>query len=333
MTKGRRFPFPVLLADIGGTNARFAVKPSPDAPVSAMVRLGTAAFPTFADAVRAAIVEGGFPTPQSLLVGAAGPVIGRSVHLTNARWTIDGPATLAGLALEQGILLNDFEVLALTVPALAPADVLRIGPDCPGMGLAAVVGPGTGLGVAAVRQDQGRVLPLASEGGHMALAAGSAEEAAVLARLVPGIVRPTAEMALAGPGLPRIATALAALEGRVAPVWSPADVLAEAGGNRLAERTLRLWLDLLARFCGDIALAFLAEGGVYLAGGILPRVAGMIDRARFHRLFAEHPTHGAWLEQRPVRLITASEPAFIGLAALADHAERQALAYGDRLWR
>lgn len=332
MTHSHRFPFPVLLADIGGTNARFAVKPGPDAPVSTMVRLGTAAFPTFREAVRAAIEDGGFPAPQSLLVGAAGPVIGRSVHLTNARWTIDGPAVLAGLALQQGMLLNDFETLALAVPALAPADVLAIGPVRAGSGLAAVVGPGTGLGVGAVRQDQGKVLPLSSEGGHIALAAGSGEEAAVLARLAPGILRPTAEMALAGPGLPRIAAALASLEGAVAPDWSPADVIAEAGGNRLAERTLRLWLDLLARFCGDIALAFLAEGGVYLAGGILPRVAGLIDGERFHRLFAEHPTHGAWLEQRPVRLITASEPAFIGLAALADHPERQALAYGDRLW-
>ncbi|MCA0422417.1 MAG: glucokinase [Proteobacteria bacterium] len=333
MTEDRRFPFPVLLADIGGTNARFVLKTAPGAPASAMVKLGTDAFPNFAEAARAAIVQGGFPAPKSLLVGAAGPVIGRGVHLTNARWTIDGPDILSSLGLEQGMLLNDFETLALTVPALMPGDYCTIGPDRAGHGLAAVVGPGTGLGVGAVREVRGRILPLSSEGGHMALAAGTAEEAAVLARLVPGLQRPTAEQALAGPGLPRIAAALAALEGAPDPMWSPADVIAKADENALARRTVQVWLDLLARYCGDIALAFLAEGGVWLAGGILPRMVQMIDGCRFHRLFAEHPTHAGWLALRPVRLITATEPAFIGLGALADAPERQELNWQDRLWR
>lgn len=327
------FPFPALLADIGGTNARFAMLSSPDASLSPVIRLETKASQSFVEAAHRAIAVGAFPAPRSLLVGAAGPVVGKRVELTNARWNLDGADLLAGLSLDQGMLLNDFETLALSIPALKPGDTQSFGPTLPASGLAAVIGPGTGLGVGGlVKAGQG-YLPLSSEGGHAALAAGTDEENAVLSRLVPGLRRVTAEMALAGPGLPRLARALAERQGAIVPEWSPAEVVAAASADPLASEALRLWLDLLARFCGDMALTLMAEGGIYLGGGILPRVQPLIDRERFRRLFVEHPTHSDWLKQRSIHLITAEEPAFIGLGALARHPERYLLDYAQRLWR
>lgn len=328
------FPFPALLADIGGTNARFWCLAGPDAPPSAMVRLETGAYPAFADAVAAALAVGGFPRPRSLLVGAAGPVRGRSVTLTNAAWQIEGASLAARLGLDQGILLNDFETLALALPALQPSDLRRIGAVPPQPGLKLVIGPGTGLGVGALALAGDRYLPMPSEGGHIGFFAETAEDQALWRRLGLGETRVQAEMLLAGPGLPRLHGALGGAGAATA-----AEITGAAldGGDTLARATIRLWLRLIARFAGDMALTFMATGGVYLAGGILPRVAGLIEPQAFRTEFEHNAAHAACLAGMPVHLIVAEEPAMIGLAALARALARAPtrylIEYPGRLWR
>lgn len=327
--------FPVLLSDIGGTNARFCLKTAPGVPFSPAVRLKTGDYARFEDAAEAALAAGGFPRPRTLLVGAAGAVVGRKVHLTNANWTIDGAAAAQTLGLDQGLLLNDFETLAIAVPALAPGDWLAVGPDHAAEGVSAVVGPGTGLGVGAVVDAAGRYLPLASEGGHVSLGPVGADEVNLFAALGATGARVPAEVLLAGPGLMRIYEAVTHWRGHPPLLLEPAEIVARAlaASDPVASETLRLWIDLLARFCGDMALTFKAEGGVYLAGGILPRLRQLIDTQRFYALFSDHPVHSQWLSARPVRLITADEPAFIGLAALAEAPERYILDFANRFWR
>lgn len=324
------FPFPALLADIGGTNARFWLLAGPEAVPSAMVRLETAAHRNFADAVEVALARGGFPRPKSLLIGAAGPVRQRSVALTNASWLIEGPALADQLGLDQGILLNDFETLALALPALAPADLMAIGTEAPRDGLKLVIGPGTGLGVGALALAGGRFLPMPSEGGHIGFAAETAADETLWRRFDLGETRVQAEMLLAGPGLPRLHAALGS------EAWVTAAEITEralGGEDGLAQETVRLWLALLARFSGDMALTFMATGGVYLAGGILPRVRALIDPGAFRQRFAHNVAHAAFLAGLPVHLITASEPAMIGLAALVRAPDRYLIDYPLRLWR
>ena len=329
------FPFPVLLADIGGTNARFCVKPAADAATSPMLRLDTHGYPSFARAAEEAITRLGGARPRSLLVGAAGPVHNRAASLTNANWRIDGPHLAEAMALDQGLLLNDFETLALAIPALGPDDVMAIGAAQPGPGTALVVGPGTGLGVGALAGVEGRFLPLPSEGGHTGLAAGAADEHAVLDRLGATSGRVRAELLIAGPGLMRIFQAVTEIRNHPALLIEPAEIAARAlaGSDPVAVEAMRLWLSLMARFCGDMALSFMATGGVYLAGGILPRVRSLIDAPVFRAAFEDNDAHQALLASIPVNLIVAQEPAFLGLAALAAAPERYILDYGNRLWR
>ena len=328
MNSAVRLPFPVLVADIGGTNARFALKPAAGAPLSAPVRLGTAGFATPEAAVETALAAGGFARPRSLLIGAAGPVKDRAVHLTNANWTLDGPRLIRALGLDQGLLFNDFETLALALPALGAGDLATIGAGRGDGGTRLAIGPGTGLGVGALAPAGAAWLPLSSEGGHIGLAPRGRDERALFDRLAGAGVPLQGEHLLAGPALGRIH---AALTGAAA---TPEAITAGAIGDEPAARaTITVWLDLLARFCGDMALTFLATGGVYLAGGILPRVAGLIDPARFRARFADNSVHAALLGRLPVHLITAAEPALAGLGALADGPERYLIDYPARLWR
>lgn len=327
MSAGLPLPFPVLVADIGGTNARFALKLAAGAPLSAPVRLGTAGFATPEAAVEAALATGGFPRPRSLLIGAAGPVKDRTVHLTNANWQLDGPRLARSLGLDQGLLFNDFETLALALPVLGSAEVMTIGTGRGDGGTRLVVGPGTGLGVGALAPAGTAWLPLSSEGGHTGLAPRGRDERVLFDRLTEAGVPLQGEHLLAGPALTRIH---AALTGATA---APETITTGAGDDAAARTTIMVWLDLLARFCGNMALTFLATGGVYLAGGILPRVAGLIDPARFRARFEDNSVHAALLGTIPVHLITAPEPALTGLGALADNPERYLLDYKARFWR
>ncbi len=144
------FPYPILLADIGGTNARFSMVTNEGRTPTPVFRLKTDSTKTFAEACEMAVSMQGLPRPRSLIVDGAGPVIGKRIDLTNADWMIDGDELMASLKLEQGLTINDFEAMALGLPYFTPADLDPIGsaPMADG-GTRLVLGPGTGLGVGA----------------------------------------------------------------------------------------------------------------------------------------------------------------------------------------
>lgn len=331
-----QFAFPAVVSDIGGTNARFAMLECPDAAPSAAVKLPTAGFPAFADAVDAAVAQAGWPKPRSVLVGAAGPVKGRSVSLTNAAWLIDGPEVAARLGLAQGLLLNDFETLALTLPALGDADLMAVGEGrmrVPG-GTRVVIGPGTGLGVGALAEVDGRFLPLASEGGHIGFPAETEYEQLIWAQLGYAYDPPEAETLIAGPGMPAFYQAV----GRARTIWpkemTTAEIVQAAleKTDAVAEEAVWRTLDHIARFCSDMALTFMATGGVYLAGGILPRLRPLLNVEDFRTMFERNETLSDMLATIPVHLVTTEEPALLGLAELARRPDRFMLNYRERLW-
>jgi glucokinase len=332
------FPYPCLVADVGGTNARFAVVAERGGKLSPMIRLATGQDADFAEATRRAIREAGFPTPKSFLLAVAGPVADRGVTLTNAatqdgRLTIDGPRLVAALQLEQGLMLNDFEALCLALPVLPSGSLLRLSHGNPVAGEPMlVVGPGTGLGVGALLHKDGAWLPLASEGGHVDLGPRTEAEFALWPHLGSGPV--SAEDLLSGRGLVRLYNAVCAQQGISSEEGDAAVVTSLAlQGEAKAVSAVQHFFGLLARTAGNMALAFCARGGVFIGGGIAPRFAEMLNSAEFASAFSDKGAASAYLSDIPVTLITAPDAALQGLSAVADKPADFALNYATRCWR
>lgn len=304
-----------LLADIGGTNARFALLEG--AVAGPPIVLGTADFPTVEDAVTAALARlAPSGSVEVAVLALAGPVAGATARLTNAAWEVSAAALAARFGFARVWLVNDFLALAHALPHLAPADLRPIGDgraagDAPML----VLGPGTGLGVAGFLPAAGLAIP--TEGGHAGLAPTDAREDAVIAALRVRCGRAGAEEALSGRGIAHLHAILAALRGAAVPSRDAAAVVAAAPGCPVAAETIEVFLGLLAGFAGDLALAWGARGGVFLAGGILPRLADRLDAAAFRARFeAKAPMEG-WMADVPLALVLHPAPAFLGLAALA----------------
>jgi glucokinase len=329
-----RFPFPLVVADVGGTNARFQMHPAPDAPPGRVHRRETAGHDSFVAAIRS--VDWPEP-PRSLIVCAAGPLAGKTIALTNARWSFDGDAIAAALGLEQGLLLNDFEALALAAPVLPPEWSRPVGPQpaADPAGVRLVVGAGTGLGVGWVAPVAGRWRAFPSEGGHTDLAPVGAQEEAIWRCVERVEGRVTPEALLSGPGLPRLHRAREAAAGRPAPPISTIELTAraEAEPDGPQADTLRHAWRLLGRVVGDYALTCLPKGGVLLAGGVLPKIAGFLDEAQVRAAFDAKPPVAAALRDAPIRLLIHDDAALAGMAALARRPDDYDVDWLARLWR
>ena len=330
-----KFPFPVLLCDIGGTNARFALVAASGSPLEAGPHLKTKNFPGLEDAL-AAVFEELEAKPRSLIACAAGPVSGRAVKLTNADWTIDGAGVAAKAGLDQGLLLNDFEAQAFSLPVLEPAWVQPIGAFAPKPGAQLIMGLGTGLGVAALLESETRHLVLASEAGHMGFGPLGAEETVLWSHLDKGSQgRICAETILSGPGLMRLHLARCMAAGEAAAESSEIALIerahAQPGGAEAA--TLRMCWTLTARFAGDLALAFLAKGGVAFAGGIVPRIVEFCDSEKFRAAFEDKAPYGEMMRAIGTRLIISEDAVLSGMAAIANAPQNYAIDYARRAWR
>lgn len=329
------FPYPLLLCDIGGTNVRYALSAEPGAPAVFLKRAKTNAFAGLVEATRA--MTGGLPVaPRSMIVCAAGPASGRLLKLTNAQWLIDGADAADRLRLEQGLILNDFEALAYSLPILTSADVRQIGSQFaqPPSGARLVLGPGTGLGLAALLEIDGRFAAIPSEGGHVDFGPLGAFEEKLWPHLERAHGRITAEAVMSGPGLERLHAGRLAMLGQ-APQGLTAAQITRAGvaAEGLERETLRLLWRLAARFCGDMALAFCARGGVTLAGGVLPRLVSVIDDDAFRAGFEDKAPMVALAAGIATRLIVSDHAALSGMAAIGAAPERYSIDYSTRCWR
>jgi glucokinase len=300
-----------LLADIGGTNARFALLAGGE--IGAPVTLAVADFATVEDAMARALARLG--PAETAVLALAGPVAGEVVRLTNAPWAIGTAALAARFGFRQVRLVNDFLAQAHALPHLAAADLHRIGggrrdPAAPMI----VLGPGTGLGVAGFIPAAGLAIP--TEGGHAGLAAETPEEDAVIAALRALAGRAGAEEALSGRGIEHLHAILARRHGAALPERDAAAVVA-ATDCPVARRAVGMFLDFLAGFAGDLALAWGARGGVFLSGGILPRLLDRLDPAAFRARFEAKAPMQDFMRDIPLHVVTHPAPAFLGLAAIA----------------
>lgn len=323
----RTFEFPVLIADIGGTFARFAVLIGPDAPLTPLVVVATNDHATPSLAIRSVLESLGAPRPRSALLGLAGRVVAPVARLTNAPWEVDAARLAGELGLSGVTLVNDYVPVAALLPSLtagASGDLTAIGPDLPpGEGNRIALGPGTGLGAAACIPVRDLCWLQPTEAGHMSFGACEAAERALWPLIGHGSGAVSAETVLSGPGLVRLCRAIALGSGRASPWESPAAVIsAVAEGDDAAIEAVRLFLRLLGRFAGDLALAFDATGGVYLGSGILPRILGLLGESDLRRAFEDKPPFQDALARIPTFVITRREPAMSGLAAMASAPDR-----------
>jgi glucokinase len=328
------FPFPVLVCDTGGTNVRFTLANEPGARLGEVVHLRTGDYPTLAEAIEAAAPKLA-ARPRSMIVCGAGPVVGRTLKLTNASWLMDGPETARRAGLEQGLLLNDFEAQALSLPAIPEAWARRIGPlPFAGEGPQVILGPGTGLGVAALVEAEGRFTAVSSEACHIDFGPIWPEEYDIWPHLERAHGRVTSESVINGAGLARVHRARIMAQGHPDPHLEPQQVTGAALADRTgdAAASLVLYWRIVARFAGDMAVTFVATGGVTLAGGVLPRVVEFLDETAFRHAFeAKAPVDGL-AKRIPTRLVMREDAVLLGLAAIAAAPGRYAIDYGSRAW-
>jgi glucokinase len=308
-----------LVADIGGSKSRFAIANSSGALEHLLVIHNDTAADL--DAAVSRYLEETGAQPHAATLAVAGPVDGEEVVLTNrTNWRIRRVEFAKRFGLSQLCLLNDFEAIAWALPHLGPAHTRPLGNAVPAReGVKVVLGPGTGLGVAALLPADGRWHVIASEGGHASFGPQAPDEIEVFARLRDECGSVSAETVLSGAGLVRLARALDPQAACHAAETIAASALAR---EPAAQAAARLFVRLLGRFAGGLALTFKALGGVYIAGGVAGGLGPLLDEPQFRAAFEGHPPHQALLETIPTLLITCEEPGLIGCAA---HAHEHAL--------
>jgi glucokinase len=248
---------------------------------------------------------------------------------------MDGPAIASQLGLAQGLLLNDFEAQALSLPTIPEGWERRIGPLAFGAsGPQVILGPGTGLGIAALVEASGRHTPLSSEACHMGFGPATDEEWAIWPHLERAHGRVTTESVISGPGLPRVHRARMVSLGAEPPSLDSPAVVAAALANRDGEeaRSVRLFWRIVGRFAGDMAITFVAFGGVTLSGGVLPRVLDFLDEAEFRRAFEDKAPVDALARRIPTRLVTQSDSVLLGMAAIAASPMKYGIDWAGRGW-
>ncbi len=302
-----------LIADIGGTNARFALCAA-DGTVERPAVLACRDYSRLADAVSAYCKQAGVApeTVKTAAFAVACPVLGDKVSLTNCAWAFSIAELKTKLGLENLTVVNDFVAQALAVPELKESEKVKIGRGEPQAGHPiAVVGPGTGLGVSIlVPQNDGAWTALPSEGGHATMPAPYPEEERVISALRGEYGHVSAERVVSGMGLTNLYKTLKALRNEPADVLPPEEIT-----NREA---VQMMFGLLGTLAGNLALTVGALGGVYIAGGIVPRkgLLEMFKESAFRVRFEAKGRFTEYLSRIPTYVMTAEYPAFLGLSAL-----------------
>lgn len=320
------FEFPVLIGDIGGTNARFGLIETKGGEPRLLSRESTAGHPHPSAAIRASLAASGAPAPRSAILAIAGRVDAPAVQLTNADWLVDAAAIGRDFGLSRVALVNDYVPVAAGAAGIAPDELTPIGPergDTAGPRL--VLGPGTGFGAAALMPYGDRLAIVSTEAGHTDLGPTDAEEAEIWPALERVEGRVTVETVLSGSGLARLHAALRAVKaGGDGSRHDPAEITRSglSGEDPQARAALALFGKLLGRVCGDLALTFLATGGVYIGGGIAPRIVTVLREGRFREAFERKAPFAGQMREIPTSVITVKDPAFSGLSALASEGVR-----------
>ncbi|KAF7600497.1 MAG: glucokinase [Candidatus Dactylopiibacterium carminicum] len=309
---------PRLLADVGATNLRFALC---DGEIHAVSTLKGDDHASLESAIRAYL-----STQQARVrhaaIAIANPVSGDEVRMTNRDWRFSIAAMRASLGLETLLIVNDFTALARSIPVLGRHELVRIGGGKPEPDAAiGLLGPGSGLGVSGLVRSGAGWRALASEGGHVSFAPTDAREIQILQYAWQRHGHVSAERLLSGPGLELIHDALRARDGLPPEPRTAAEITAAAlRGDARAGEVVECFCGMLGAVAGNLALTLGALGGIYLGGGILPRLGGLFLNSIFRERFEAKGRFATYLARIPCYLITAETPALLGVNALLDEA-------------
>lgn len=310
-TTGRRL---LLVADIGGTNARFALADPETLLLTRFEAFPCAEFASLQAAIT--VYLGGIEErPSCASFAIAGPIVAGTVRMTNLPWTITHDTIREACCVEDVCIVNDFEALALSLPLLGGEDLHQIGGTIPIEHSAkAVLGPGTGLGVGGAIWSPSGWRPVSGEGGHVSFGAQTRDEFAILDQLRKDHGHLSMERLLSGPGLSVLYAVLAGQSGEEADRLPVAEVVARAlaHSDRAAEVALGWFSTWLGRFAGDLALVLGARGGVYLGGGIPPRIVNALAAGRFRESFEAKGRLSDYLGTIPVYVILARDAGLLG---------------------
>jgi glucokinase len=308
-----------LVGDIGATHARFGLV-SPDGALLHSRTLADEDYPTIEDALAAFVAErGALPMPRRGAIAIASPVTGDQVAMTNHPWNFSVSALRARFGFERLEVINDFTALALALPHLRPEDRLPVGGGAAVTGMPiGVLGPGSGLGVSGLVPAKSGWIALTGEGGHATMAPASDRESAVLDRMRRHFDHVSAERILSGPGLVDLYNTLAQLDSIPARGYTAPQItdLGVRGEDPLCVETLTMFCAMLGTMAGNLALMLGARGGVYIGGGIVPKLGQTFTQSPFRERFEAKGRFRTYLAEIPTFVVTHPLPAFLGCAAL-----------------
>ena len=308
---------PHLIADIGATHARFALLQNGSTVRNEI--LPVADYDDIADAVRAYL--GDIPAserPADAALAVAGPVTSDRVMLMNSAWNFSIEAMKQQFGWHTLHVINDFAANALGVPQLGPEHLLQVGegtpaPDAP----IAALGPGTGLGVSALVRCGSGWTAIAGEGGNVTLAPMDSREGAIIDILRRQYAHVSAEIVLSGPGLVNLYESLCELAGKPATPSTPEHIThLYPGCDPQCREAVTMFCAILGTFAGDVALTFGARGGVYIMGGIVPKIYEIFRHSMFRERFEFKGRYRHYLSAIPTYVVTHPFPAFLGLKTL-----------------
>jgi glucokinase len=308
-----------LVGDIGATNARFGLV-SPDGTVLHWRSHACEHYPTIDAAIAEYLGErGGLPAPRQAAIAVASPVTGDLVAMTNHPWRFSIAALRAQFGFERLEVINDFTAQALALPHLAADQRLIVGGGSPAPGAPlAVLGPGSGLGVSGLVPCGAGWVALTGEGGHATMASASERESAVLDHMRRRFDHVSAERLLSGPGLVNLYATLAEIDGIASKGYTAPQItdLGMRGEDAVCAEATAMFCAMLGNVAGDLALTLGARGGVYVAGGIVPRLGEYFVQSPFRARFEAKGRFASYLAAIPTYVVTYPLAAFVGCAAL-----------------
>jgi glucokinase len=312
-----------LVGDIGATNSRFALADT-GGDVRGVRVFATDDYASLGDAIAAYLAaEAPSERPTQAVMAVAAPVTGDEVTLTNHPWTFSAAALRERFALSRVRAVNDFVANALAIPQLRDGDLFQVGGGRSVAGTPiGVVGPGSGLGVSALVPNNSGGIPINSEGGHVTMSAADAREGAVLDLMRGRFEHVSAERVLSGPGLVNLYNALCELSGKPAAQFTAAQITdPQIGENDLrAREATQMFCAMLGTVAGNLALTLGARGGIYIAGGIVPKLGDTFAQSQFRSRFESKGRFRDYLALIPTCVITRPSPALVGAATLLEQA-------------
>lgn len=320
--------YPYLVADIGGTNARFALvtgKTDGNFLLDHVAILNTAHYPDFQSALRTYLAQNPGIHPKSACIAIAGPVAEDFIKMTNLSWEFSCREIAEMFGLELFVAINDFAAVAAACGQLTEQHLFTVKPGTvPHNTTRAVFGPGTGLGVAGLVHHDHRWIPVPCEGGHVNLAPTDHFETEIIKVAMQELGHVSAENFISGPGLVNLYRCICTVRGIDSEPLKPSQITENAVNNThpICVDTLNVFCSFAGSFAGNLALTYGAKGGIYIAGGILPRFADFLKASPFISRFSEKGVMSHFLESIPVYLIKHPQTAFVGAAAWLEQMQR-----------